>query len=312
MASKLDPHKGAVAAHLVKGYSINEIAHVYGVSRDTAQRFVKKHFSENVGTGEYRNDGLTQDPEDGPILVVHRDYTHLPALHTYPLGDLHIGSPQCAEEALDQWLDYLVATDGVSMLNTGDNFNSALRDSVSDVYKEKYTVETARQLLTAKLEPLVEKGILDGVIDGNHENRIIRAVGDSPNSAMADVLGIPYASASLLVVYHVGDQEYNLFLRHGRGGGATMGAAVNNLEKQERIIDADIYVSGHIHTQVAFPKDIFVREGNRVVRKKRLFVCSGSFLGWEPYAAVAGYPPAHIGAPRIFMDGRKHDTHASV
>lgn len=315
MPSKLDPHKAAITTALSTGDgpSINELAEQYDVARSTMQSFVRKNgITKADGGGVFLDDQLTQDPNDGPLLVVHRDYSNQESLHTYPLGDLHLGSPECAEDALDEWFKYLLDTDNVSMINTGDNFNAALRDSVSDVYAEKFPISVARPLLTDKFRPLAEKGILDGIIDGNHEDRILRAVGDSPNAAVAQALEVPYASAALVVVYHVGDQEYTLFVRHGRGGGATMGAAVNNLERQERIIDADIYVSGHTHTQVAFPKNVFVREGDEVVRKKRLFVCSGSFLGWEPYAAVAGYAPAHIGAPRIFMDGRKHDVHASV
>ena len=92
-----------------------------------------------------------------------------------------------------------------------------------------------------------------------------------------------------------------------------MGAAVNRLEKQERIIDADIYVSGHTHTQVCFPKNIFVpNDQGGYSRRKRLFVCSGSFLAYEDYAATAGFPPAHIGAPRIFLGGERWDVHGSV
>jgi hypothetical protein len=276
------------------------------------QDFIKKNCGDAIGAGTFADDRLTQDPEDAAVPVVHRDYSHLNALHTYPLGDIHLGSPSCAEGALDEWLQYLDDTENVSMLNTGDNLNCAIATSVSDTYAETMTVGEARALLTEKFRPLAEADKLDGIIDGNHEDRIYRAVGDSPNAAVAEALDVPYASAALLVVYHVGDQEYNLYVRHGRGGGATMGAAVNRLEKQERIIDADVYVSGHTHTQVAFPKNTFVRDGDRVVRKKRLFICSGSFLGYEDYAAVAGFPPAHIGAPRIFFDGRRHDMHASV
>lgn len=312
MASKLDQHKDFIQDALADGDSLNYLATTLNVARSTMQDFVRKNFPPDVGAGVFKDDQLTQDPEDGPLLVVHRDYSHLDTLHTYPMGDIHLGSEECAEAALYEWHQYIEDTDDVSLLNTGDNFNAALRDSVSDVYREKYTVQQAREKLTELWTPLATEGKIDGIIDGNHENRIIRAVGDSPNAAVASALDIPYASAALVVVYHVGDQEYTLFLRHGRGGGATMGAAVNNLERQERIIDADVYVSGHTHTQVAFPKNIFIRQGDTVVRKKRLFVCSGSFLGWEPYAAVAGYPPAHIGAPRIFFDGRKHDIHASV
>lgn len=313
MASKLDEFKPAIESELAQNVSANALAAKYGVARSTMQTYIKRNNLAGVGAGTFADDKLTQDPDEAQAIpVIHRDYTSLDALHMYPVGDLHVGSPSCALDALDEWLTYLAETDNVSMLNTGDNFNSALRDSVSDVYNETMTVGEARSFLTEKFRPLAEKGILDGVIDGNHEERILRAVGDSPNAAMAEALSVPYATAALLVVYHVGDQEYTVYVRHGRGGGATMGAAVNRLEKQERIVDADVYISGHTHTQVAFPKNTFVREGDAVLRKKRLFVCSGSFLGYEDYAKVAGYPPAHIGAPRVFFDGRRHDVHASV
>jgi len=314
MASRLDEHKTRIEAMLTAGESVNEVARTFGVARSTAQDWVRKNLSLSVRGEQFHEARLVNVPGntiDG-IPVVHRDYSDLDCLHMLPLGDIHLGSPNCAEPVLDEWLQYIVDTDGTSLLNTGDNLNCAIASSVSDTYAEEYTVQVARQKLTDKFRPVAEAGKLDAIVDGNHEWRILRAIGDSPNSAVADALGVAYSPAALYVVYHVGDQEYGVYLRHGNGGGATMGAAVNRLEKQERIVDADVYISGHTHTQVAFPKETFVRDGERMVRRKRLFVSSGSFLGYEDYAKIAGYPPAHIGAPRIFLDGRKHDAHASV
>lgn len=318
MASKLDPFKNDIQKALEAGVSANALTEIYapkvgGLARSTMQEFIKKNVPPDVGAGLFQDDELIQDPDESQAIpIVHRHYPDHDSLHVYPVGDLHLGSPHCATDALGEWLQYLEETDGVSLLNTGDNLNCAIATSVSDTYGETMNVGEARALLTELFRPLAEKDKLDGIIDGNHEERIYRAVGDSPNAAVAEALGVAYAPAALCVVYHVGDQEYTLYVRHGKGGGATMGAAVNRLEKQERIIDADVYVSGHTHTQVAFPKNTFVRDGDLVLRKKRLFVCSGSFLGYEDYSAVAGYPPAHIGAPRIFLDGRRHDMHASV
>lgn len=255
-------------------------------------------------------DALTQQPRSGEITVVERDYSHLSALRVYPMGDFHIGSPEHQDEVLDEWLGYLAASPSASLLFTGDGLNSALRTSVSDVYAEELTVGQAKRRLAKQLEPL--RGRIDAMIRGNHEERIYKAVGDCPIEDIADRLEAPYSPASVLVRYLVGDQTYDLYLRHGAGGGGTVGAQVNRLEKQAGIIDADIYVSGHTHTQVAFPRDVFVMEGDKPVRKKRLFVCSGSFLSYEDYAATAGLPPAHIGAPRIYLDGERKDAHASV
>ena len=256
---------------------------------------------------------IPDEPTGGEIPVFERDYSHLSDLHVYPLGDLHIGSPGFAEAAFDEWVSYLCETDGVSMLGTGDFLNCALSSSVSDEYSEKLPVREARRLFSQKIRPLADADKLDCIIDGNHEMRVWRSTGDSPTAAVADALGVHYSMAAVVIRYLVGDQTYNVYLRHGTGGGSTMGAAVNRLEKQERIIDADVYVSGHTHSQVAFPKNIFVPNGNGgFKRKKRLFVCSGSFLAYEDYAATAGFPPAHIGAPRIYLGGEHHDMHASV
>lgn len=275
---------------------------------------VSDRWKKEATPPEQSPDELHEFPTVRPeIPVFVRDYSSQSSHRIYPIGDLHIGSPEHADSALDGWLDYLLNEEEVSMLNTGDNTNCALVTSISDTYSEKLTVGEAREMQTDKFRPLAQANKIDAVIDGNHEMRVWRAIGDSPNAAVCSALGLNYSMSACVVRYLVGDQTYDVYLRHGTGGGGTMGAAVNRLEKQERIIDADIYVSGHTHTQVAFPKDIFVpnTEGG-FTRRKRMFVCSGSFLSYEDYAATAGFPPAHIGAPRILLSGRHHDAHVSV
>lgn len=258
-------------------------------------------------------DGLSEVPSPAEIPVFVRDYSDQPNHRIYPVGDLHMGAAEHQGDALDEWLSYICKTRHTSVLNTGDNFNCAIPGSVSDTHTEKLTVGEARKLGKQKFKRLADLNKLDLLADGNHEWRVYRATGDSPNSAISDDLGVNYTRSVCIVRYLVGDQTYEVFFRHGSGGGKKLGASVNNLQDQENIIDADIYVSGHTHTQVAFPKDIFVKgDDGEYERKKRLFVCSASFLAYEEYAANAGYVPAHIGAPRIFLDGQRHDMHASV
>lgn len=260
------------------------------------------------------HDNLNEVPTDTrEIPVFTRDYSSQAKHTVYPVGDLHMGAKEHAAERLDEWLDYIAKTRYTSVLNTGDNFNCAIPGSVSDSHTEKLTVGEARKIGKQKFKRLSDLDKLDLLADGNHEWRVYRATGDSPNSAIADDLGVNYTRSICIVRYLVGDEEYDVFFRHGTGGGKKLGASVNNLQDQENIIDADIYVSGHTHTQVAFPKDIFVKgDDGEYTRKKRLFVCSASFLAYEEYAANAGFVPAHIGAPRIFLDGRRRDMHASV
>lgn len=288
----------------------------------------------NEVKGGRSSDGLSEDPETAlsEIPIFHLDYSDYGSLHCYPLSDIHIGSSHFAEDVWDQWTDYLVTTPGVSTMLNGDGLNAALTTSVSDVYSEKLNPGEASALLERKLKPFADNGILDLITRGNHEARIWRAAGMDPLDFLACKLGVPYTPHGAILVYHVGDQEYRAFVRHGTGNGAgTVGAQANQLERASRIVEADIYVTGHTHTQLAFPRDVFklhegdgdhhqLRDGgrayrlsnDRVERHKMMFVSSGSFLAYEPYAAERGYPPAHIGAPRIFMDGRTKDVHASV
>lgn len=245
----------------------------------------------------------------GEIPVIHRDYSHLEELYVYPLGDIHKGAPEHQGDLWREWLAYVESRREVSLMFTGDGLNSALKTSVSETYDEVMTVGAARRELTADLRSIREK--IDVMIPGNHEARIYRAIGDCPIEIISEVLDVPYARASCMVVYKVGDITYEVYLRHGSGGGQ-IGAQANRLAKQANIVLADVYVSGHTHQQQAFPQDLFVRDGDRLVRRKQLFVASGSFLAYEDYAAAAGYTPTHIGAPRIRLDGTRHDAHASV
>jgi hypothetical protein len=73
-----------------------------------------------------------------------------------------------------------------------------------------------------------------------------------------------------------------------------------------------MYVSGHSHSQLVFPRDVFEVKRNRVVRRRQLFVASGSFLNYEGYAAKMGLTPQKIGAPRIRLDAIRKDAHVSV
>lgn len=314
--SKLDPHAGAIAEALDDGVSQRDLAKRYGVSRSTLQNWIKTRTSIVPEAARWHaGDDLSEDPEDSytEIPVIVRDYSHLKELYVYPLGDVHKGSSAHAGKRWQQWLDYLVTTPNTSMLGTGDFFNAALKDSKSESYDEVMTVKQAREELSDDMKPLADQGRVDLLIPGNHEARIYRACGDDPVSAIARELDIPYVAEAAVVLYIVGDVAYEVFVRHGTGGGQ-VGARANRLAQQARSIICDVYVSGHTHSSLAFPQDVFVvnRRLARVERKRQLFVSSGSFVQYEGYAAKAGYAPQKIGAPRIRLDGIKRDPHVSI
>lgn len=262
----------------------------------------------------YKDDGLSGDiqPDASEIPVFKRTY-ETDEHFVYPLGDVHKGAKAYQHGKWKSWLGYLGDAPNVSMLGTGDFLNTALKDSVSDVYDEEQTVKEAKWELAEELEPLSEKGILDLLIPGNHEGRITKNTGECPIYDVARHLGVNYSGTVAVVIYEIGDVDYTFYVLHGTGGGQ-VGARANRLKKQALSIQTDVYVSGHTHSQLVFPDEYFAvdKENLRVVRNKQTFVSSGSFLAMEDYAAKSGYSPTHIGAPRIRLDGRKKDVRVSI
>lgn len=297
--------------------SIRAAAEAVGINESTLRSGLRRLESQgdrNARAAVPEPDRESAEPNEIPVVI--RDYSDQEKHYVYPLGDVHKGSPDHARDRWNEWLGYLERTEGTSMLGTGDFFNAALRTSVSDIYAETMNVEQAQDELETELGPLAAAGRLDLLLPGNHEARIWKAAGYEPVRQMSKVLRVPYAKSIAVVLYRVGDEEYSFVVRHGHGGGSTVGAKANRLEKQARTIEAEVYISGHTHTQQVFPQQQFYldRSGQVPVVRRRTayFVSSGSFLWYEPYGAEAGYAPVKVGAPRIYLDGRRHDIHISI
>lgn len=284
-----------------------DMAKALGVPRTTLRDHINAQRARDT-INALREQRSNQLPELSEIPVIFRDYSHEEAHVIYPLGDIHKGSESHNRNRWQEWLTYLVSRPNASLLGTGDFLNSALKDSKSEAYDETMTVGTAKRELRTELEPLANESRIDGMCPGNHEDRIYRAVGDCPIRDIAESLNVPYFRAAALFVYTVGDIQYDIYLRHGTGNGQSLAT----LYKSSAVIKADIYVTGHTHRQAVTADDYFLRDGDHLMRTKRFYVSSGSFLGYENYAAARGYAPSRVGAPRVHLDGRRHDVHVSV
>lgn len=281
------------------------LADYLDVHRSTISRHIERIGArEAVSAVRHREEVVR--PEEIPTIF--RDYSDEATHYLYPLGDVHKGSPSHDRGLWRKWLAYVESRGNASLLGTGDFLNSALKDSKSESYDEKMTVGKAKRELRGELAPLAKAGRLDALCPGNHEDRIYRAVGDCPIQDVCDFLSVPYFDSAALFVFRVGKVEYEVYVRHGTG----TGQALTNLAKSGRVIRADLYVTGHTHRQAVAIDDIFEREGRSVGRRKMYFLSSGSFLGYEKYAAVRGYPPSHMGAPRVYMNGKRKDLHISL
>ncbi len=305
MAGKLQIAYPADLEALVAALGQRGAARQVGCSRSAIQHELRRR----AGGPRLQMVGADEPHElSDELPVIERDYRDREHLYLYPMGDVHLGADKHKNNIFEEWIGYLVAHDDCSMLGTGDFFNSAIVGSKSDVYSEQFPLQRGKRILRDQLKPLADEGRLDGLCPGNHEARIWRAVGDCPVNDVAGFLGVPYFKAAALFVYHVGTQTYEVYVRHGTGNGQSLAA----LPKGAMVAQADVYVTGHTHKLAVTADEFFVREGDRTVRRRRYYVSSGSFLAYEEYAAERGYVPTRLGAPRIYLDGQRHDVHASI
>lgn len=300
------PRNGQLLALAAQHPTDQALADHLGVPRTTLRDHIYR-----LGLREAINAAREMPRAEEPIEVplIKRDYSGEKKHYVYPLGDVHIGAKNHHAQLWREWLGYLIARPEASLLGTGDFLNTAILGAKSDVYDERMTVGEAKRMLIEQLRPLAEQHRVDVLIPGNHEDRITRAIGDCPIHDVADTLEVPYVEAAVMLLYTVGDQEYRVFMRHGTGNGQSMAV----LAKGRTVIPADVYITGHTHRQQVLAEDVFeVEDHERVGRRKWYAVSSGSFLGYERYAAQRGYSPGRLGAPRIFLDGTKHDVHVSL
>jgi predicted phosphodiesterase len=288
------------------GFNAAESARIFSVPARTFQQFVQREGLRSERPNlRLVPDELSQEPSfDHEIPVFHLDYSDYDHLYVYPLGDVHLGSRMHDAKRWGEWLRWLQTADNVSMIGTGDFFNSAIVGSKSDIYEEQMTVGHAKRLFREQLYGIN----VDLLVRGNHEDRVFRSVGDDPVQDVADFHGFNYSPTAALLVYKVGGYEYEVFVRHGTGNGQ----ALAGLSKSAMTITADVYITGHTHKQAATADEYFTRRGSQLVRKRRYYVSSGSFLAYEGYAAARGYTPTRLGAPRLLLNGERHDVHVSI
>lgn len=107
--------------------------------------------------------------------------------------------------------------------------------------------------------------------------------------------------------------QFGVYTTHGRGGGRKAGAKAIRLEDMSNIVDADIYIHSHTHLPMAL-KESFYRVDytqKKVTQVEKLFVNTGSALGYASYAEKIECRPSAPRFPRIrlrkiYKNGSSH------
>jgi hypothetical protein len=253
--------------------------------------------------------------------------------HAYlvPIGDIHLGDRafgKVGRHKLKGYLDWVAATPNARIFLMGDVFNVAGRGTKTSPFESS---ASEYQDAVGWFRPVRDKIL--GVIDGNHEARIVDQFGYSPLQGFCALLEIPYCGWSAVLELKVGKgrtNAYYCYMHHTTGGGGSLGGALNRSVKLQDIVQGvDVYCGGHNHQLVTGVKSVYRPDpdGQRVIARKVTYVDCGSYLDYEEsYAEKGMYPPGKLGSPRLRFQGYRnaskkgraeshdatHDVHVSL
>ena len=263
------------------------------------------------------------------MQAVRADFpTDWPHANVYTLADLHIGDAHCSEsEVLARVKAVQDDPYGLCVLN-GDLMNTALRNSVSDVYGEILSPMEQINYLVTMLRPIAGKVI--GVTAGNHENRVYRSDGIDVTRLVCRELGIEekYSPEGILIFLRFGTksnpqhvkegrnprQWYTIYATHGSGGGRKEGAKAIRLADMAAVVDADIYIHSHTHLPMVMKQSFFRADSSNCTAKQvsKLFVNTGAALGYGGYGQSQEFKPADISTPIIHLEAKNKRMSATM
>ena len=246
-------------------------------------------------------------------------------LNVYSGADLHLDDKYFNKKVGYQWRDEILSSPNNYVIVPGDIIDFATKISVTDSYGHT-TPDQALDMAVEFLMPLKDRILI--ITPGNHENRSKKGDGLRPAKIIAQrIFGETeypkhYADHTALLFISFGQSQgrksrkmiYSMYLKHGNGGGGTVGGKLSKLAKMEETIDADVFVSGHTHVEAAFKLDRFRTDyrNKKATLHTMLFVNANAFLSFGGYGEDGGYRPLSVDYPVIILTGRTRKVQALV
>lgn len=247
--------------------------------------------------------------------------------HIYPLADWHIGDERSDTTLIYKTIESVQSDNrGLCILN-GDIMNTAIRNSVSDVYSETLTPTQQITTMCEIIAPIKDKII--GVTCGNHEERVYRTDGIDMLRLACRELGVEdkYSPEGVLIFLRFGTagddnrgpkdkrrQWYSIYATHGSGGGKKEGAKIIRLADLACLVDADVYIHSHTHLPI-ITKEAYYRinaQQNTVRLVDKLFVNTGAALSYGGYGQAKGFKPASKCTPIITLNASAKYAEATL
>lgn len=224
-----------------------------------------------------------------------------------PIGDIQWSGrdPEVAMGMLRRHIQWGV-DHGAWFLGMGD-YIDFMSPSNRARYEAAGLYDTTRKSVDDKAASLTEdlflralkpsRGRWLGLLEGHHYHTYRNGI--TSDQDLAERLDAPFLGSCafvrlMLQLSKTQRGSVTIWCHHGVGGGVTLGAPLNKLERLLTSWEADIYLIGHHHKKVAGPIDRIepAWQGNRnhagVVHRTKIIACTGSFL--KGYATEDGAP----------------------
>lgn len=243
------------------------------------------------------------------LILTQVPYINGPYCHLYSFGDTHIGSVDCNEKLLLKDITAVSQDPFARVILNGDILQCDYKDSVGDVYNQKYPPSQQEEMAEQWFTPIKDKII--GVLDGNHDGGRTKE-DNRPLRRISRHLGVPYLQDEGLFKFSIGARPtngkpfvYTAYVVHGWSSGRTRGAKANVLDNLDKVVLADIYIVNHTHAIMSFPGAVYVPDlrNNKVEKMERHFINAGSWQERGHYPQRRAFAPQVLGTPQIIISG---------
>lgn len=250
-------------------------------------------------------------------------------------GDVHRDSPNHANRAWQDFLEYASGLDNAWYFGMGDYLDSTStseRSCLGKITQEMHETFLAdvSALQDAKVELMAKelkfmKGKLIGLLNGNHYFSF--SDGTNSDQRLCRMLDCKYLGVSSFVRISLDDhgraQTLDIWVHHGTGAGRLLGGSINRVDQMREHAEADIYAMGDDHKRAVVPATPRLhlartsRAGLKVKHRQQWLIRSGSFLAsYEPgvrnYNVDAARGPCSLGHVELIVTMVNHSKHDKI
>jgi len=202
-------------------------------------------------------------------------------LYLLPLGDVHLGNPECNIEYLQYWKEMVSRIKNPKrIILMGDLIETASKKVGNSAFKQEFDVNQQIDWIVQFLKPLKDDIVYS--CHGNHDYlRVSKEFDLNISKLIADYLGCP-SGDQYLETFLVNDEPFTVYARHGKGSNAYAHLAQGRIQRETQTITSNLYLEGHNHRLDFF--SVPLRTVNGLSRKYYAF--TGAFLNY----GVNGYP----------------------